>query len=68
MVADGLARSSFDDAVMGYAYASSSGRLQFDPLYSREGNDIVSLRPLTGVHTTQFHQFVPQDSICCSRR
>ena len=57
-----LAQSSFDDAVMGYAYASSSGSLQFDHVYIREGNDIVSLRPLTGVHTAQFHQVVPQGS------
>ncbi|WP_147307597.1 hypothetical protein [Wenzhouxiangella sediminis] len=56
------AQPSFNDAVMGYAYVNPAGSLQFDHLYQREGTDVVSLHPLTGVHTVQFHQVVPQGS------
>jgi hypothetical protein len=62
LIPDAGAESSFDDAVMGYAYVNPAGSLQFDHLYLREGSDVVALHPLTGVHTVQFHQAVPQGS------
>lgn len=61
-VPDAGAQPSFDDAVMGYAYANSAGTLQFDNLYSRTGNDIVSQHPSTGVHTIQIHRVIAQGS------
>jgi hypothetical protein len=56
------AQFAFDDAVVGYAYNSSSGTQQFDYLYSRAQGDIVSLRQSTGVYAVQFHGVSPHGS------
>lgn len=57
-----LAQTSYDDTVVGYAYASPSGTLQFGHLYNRSTGDITISHPETGVYTYRFHDVSTEGS------
>lgn len=60
------AQTTYNEAVVGYAYGSPSGTLQFDNLHSRSGSDIDLVRLGTGYYRYRFHnvsttgRYVPQ--------
>lgn len=61
-----LAQTTYDQAVVGYAYGSPNAELQFDHLYSRSGDNIELVRLETGHFRYRFFnvstigRYVPQ--------
>lgn len=56
------AQNTYDAAVVGYAYTSPSGSLQFDNLYHRSGGDITAERTSEGQYKIRFYGASTQGS------